>query len=547
VQSLRNRNRRAAPARASGLPARSEPQASEAHQALFLRPAKVPADTASSASGLPARSEPQASEAHQALFLRPARVPADTASSASGLPARSEPQASEVHQDWSLRARQLLAAALLLALACAPAPQPLRGAVVVLLDTWRHDKLSAELTPNIDALAARGTRFEQAVSASSWTLPAMVSLFAGRQPSARDFDDVLTHSLVEKLQAAGIHTAAITEGGFVSRVFGLDRGFEHFLEHEGPVKLDLAGETRAIQAASVETTFGMARRWLLQRAPGERFFLFVHTYAIHAPYQRAARARGLPRGALRETFELSDLADVRAGRLAIGETEQRYLEALYDGGVAAADAAVGQLLATLDASGLARDTLVIVTSDHGEDLGGRDPKRAGDHGHTLFDELVRIPLVVADPGIRAASGVRISEQVRLYDVLPTVLERLGARTPEALDGRSLVPLLRGARKGEERPARLALARDGALQLGLRVPQRKLLRAESRGDGPRRDTRYDLSGDPRERSPSAPSAEEAAALEAYRSELASEGFPDWEAFEHAGPELEARLRELGYVE
>jgi choline-sulfatase len=291
----------------------------------------------------------------------------------------------------------------------------------------------------------------------------------------------------------------------------------------------------------------MARRWLEERKPGERFFLFVHTYAIHAPYQRVARARGLPRGALRETFELADLADVRAGRIAIGETEQRYLTALYDGGVAAADAAVGQLLATLDATGLVDETLVIVTSDHGEDLGGRDPRRAGDHGHTLFDELVRIPLVVSDPGIAASQGQRIGAQVRLFDVLPTALERLGVSTPATLEGRSLVPLMLGTTETRERPARIALARDGALRLGLRMPEKKLLRAESGGEGPERDYRYDLASDPREQKPSAPTPEESAALAAYRADLAREGLPDWERFEQRGPELEARLRELGYVE
>ncbi len=291
----------------------------------------------------------------------------------------------------------------------------------------------------------------------------------------------------------------------------------------------------------------MAGRWLEQRAPDERFFLLVHSYAIHVPYQRVSRTRGLERGELRETFELSDLAEVRAGRLAIGETERRYLAALYDGGVAAADAAVGSLLAALERSGLAGDTLVIVTSDHGEDLGQREPTRAGDHGHSLFDELVRIPLVIFDPGLPQAAGRRISAQVRLVDLLPTTLERLGVRAPDGLEGRSLLPLLLGKTEAEERPAFLALAHSGPLRLALRTPHSKLLRVEIGGGQPPRFERYDLAADPGERSPAHPIPQEQSQLEAYRAALEAEGMPDWERFEHGGPELEARLRELGYID
>ncbi len=437
------------------------------------------------------------------------------------------------------------------ALACGPADPreapPLRGAVLVLLDTWRHDKLGPELTPAIAALAARGTRFEQAVSASSWTLPATAALLAGRQPTARDFDGRLQRSLVEALRDAGVHTAAITEGGFVSRFFGLDRGFEHFLEREGPVKLHFGGESRGVQAANLETTFGMARRWLAQRAPGERFFLLVHSYAIHVPYQRVSRAQGLPRGALRETFELFDLAEVRAGRLRIGGEERRYLEALYEGGVAAADSAVGGLAAALEAAGLARDTLLIVTSDHGEELGQRNPLRAGDHGHNLFDELVRIPLVVVDPGLQEAAGRRVASQVRLIDLLPTVLERMGVPAPAGLEGSSLVPLLRGAEEAAPRPAFLTLSRNGPLRLALRTRESKLIRTERPSGGAPLFERYDLARDPGERSLSPLRAGEQALLEEFRERLAAAGMPDWESFEHGGPELEARLRELGYLD
>jgi len=131
---------------------------------------------------------------------------------------------------------------------CAPAePEPLRGAVLVVLDTLLAEHVSAygserETTPQLDRLAQQGVLFEAAISNSSWTLPAMAGMLSGSFPSASVFDRKLSRSLVEPLRGAGFRTAAFTEGGFVSAFYGLERGFDVWQEVEDEIRLRVAGE-----------------------------------------------------------------------------------------------------------------------------------------------------------------------------------------------------------------------------------------------------------------------------------------------------------------
>ena len=146
--------------------------------------------------------------------------------------------------------------ALVLAVACG-CGQP-RGAVVIVMDTLRPDHLSCygyarDTSPAFDALAARGVLFEQAMSPSSWTLPAMIALLSGRYVTGEVFSGGLRTSLVETLQASGVETAAFTEGGFTSEHFGLDLGFGTWQESEGPVRLARAGQRRG-SAGAIRTS-----------------------------------------------------------------------------------------------------------------------------------------------------------------------------------------------------------------------------------------------------------------------------------------------------
>jgi arylsulfatase A-like enzyme len=440
---------------------------------------------------------------------------------------------------------------------CAEEARP-RNAVLVILDTLRQDRLSLyggerSSSPAIAALAARGVVFEQAVSSSTWTLSAVSGILAGRYVSAEVMDGRLKQSLVEVLRDAGWQTAAFTEGGYFSRNFGMHLGFERFRQIR---RSDVA------EGEEIADTFAAAFDWLESREPGPPFFLVVHSYEPHMPYLRRAYAQGTAAGGLLDgrygSFML--MAMIGGGYEATDEV-LAYIRALYDGGVLESDRYVGQLVDRLEALGLADDTLIVVTSDHGEDLGDRDPPRPGTHGRKLYDEQALVPLVIADP-TRSYPLARVSAQVRSIDVMPTVLDLLGVPLPSgraaedgpSLFGRSLAPVM----AGDERADRSAFVRvqlevepDPVELLALRSEGWKLI--ETPGEGGAADAMlFDLAQDPGERQDARARAPDRYAklkreLEAIRSRLEAEGRPDLTLRLDAPPELREQLRELGYLE
>jgi len=466
-------------------------------------------------------------------------------------------------------ARGLALACLAAATGCGPGErtaEPLHGIVLVGLDTLRADGLSSygnprPTSPHLDALAARGVLFENAVSNASWTLPGFVALFSGEHPTAQVYRGRLLRSGVERLREAGFRTAAFTEGAYVSAHFGMDLGFETFWEERAPV-IDAPGPD-----VGVAKTFARAEAWLREHAD-ERFFLFVHTYEPHVPYQRLGFAEGLDPGPFGGVYdrEQNDLA--LKGRVPVGEVERRWVRALYDGGVAEADRAVGGLLAALEELGVAERTLVVVTSDHGEQLGEHRPEDLGLHGQTLWDTILRVPLIVHDP--RREGGRRIATQVRSLDVMPTLLELAGVapafpaeapRAHPALDGRSLVPLLDG-REAVDRPAFSELRdRESGRLLGatLRTRSHKLHLNAPPKRGPNVPDRgraglelYDLATDPGELDDrAARDVRERARLhgelQRHVAEVERRGPPWGAGRRQIAPELQRRLEALGYVE
>ncbi len=453
------------------------------------------------------------------------------------------------------------ALAVLFGAGCGAGPHPLeapRGIVLIVLDTLRADGLSTygnprDTSPAIDSLAARGVLFENAISHAPWTLPGFIGLLSGRYPSRAVFTGgSLQTSLLDVLRASGWRTAAFTEGGYVSRHFGMDRGFESFQEEEGKTRL-VIGERPTQGTGSVERTFDAAIAWL--REPrSQPFFLLVHTYEIHFPYRRRDYAEALPSGKLAATYEEKQRLAIRKGALVVGDEERTYVRALYDGGVHSADTQVGRLLAALDETGLAGDTVVVVTADHGEDLGGRDPRALGEHGHQLYDELLRVPLIVYHPHADWPAG-RLGAQARLVDVMPTLLDFAGVPVPAGLSGASLVPLLRGQETNtrfayselrqspwNEHPR--AAVRDGRHKLIANLPPR--------GTGWPEIEFYDLSRDPGERENLVGIRHEAldaltVRLEAERNALRGEGGLEIPEEQDLPPELRERLEALGYLE
>jgi arylsulfatase A-like enzyme len=325
--------------------------------------------------------------------------------------------------------------------------------ILISLDTLRADHLSLygygrETSPNLDRWARRRAAvFMQAVAPSPWTLPSHASLFTGLDAlrSGVNQGDPIPRSLKtipERLRQAGYATVGVTGGGYVSRDYGFDRGFDSF--SAWPAVGD-----------AMEITGGLdrARHWL--RTLADRpFFLFFHTYAIHAPYlprepyfARFSGGRAEPPRFFPDFIP----AVVQDGFLVRSrlpnEPDRATVISLYDAGIAFADEQVGKLLEDLRALDLERRTVVMVVSDHGEGLGERG---LANHFY-LYDFNLLVPLIVSLPDGRGA-GRRFPEQVRLLDVPPTLLELAGTAPPADMDGVSLLPLLEASSRSERRDA-----------------------------------------------------------------------------------------------
>jgi arylsulfatase A-like enzyme len=415
-------------------------------------------------------------------------------------------------------------------------------------------------SPVLDAMARDGALFEAVTSHAPWTLPAMVGLLTGEYPTARTYHAGLRRSLALQLQEAGFATVAFTEGAFVSKRYGFDLGFQEFREHEGsePFLLtDLADGAKADPDRGIDKTFRWARSWLAEHGRERPFFLLVHSYEPHVPYRRRTFAEGLPRGRMSPTFEAASAIAAKRFELPVDEVEIAYVRALYDGGVAACDRYVGELLGELERLGIAQETLIVVTSDHGEDLGERLPLRLGNHGHGLYDEQLRVPLILRDP-TRKFAVKRVSEPVRLVDVMPTVLDLLGLPPSPERMGRSLVPLLRGE-KSEPRVAWSEIPHhaliDAGVRWAVRIGSHKLILTPPPvgGGGEARLELYDLAADAGERTNLAARepalrAELMQQLRSLSRELHEMGPAVYrEVSDQPDPRLQERLRSLGYVE
>jgi len=427
--------------------------------------------------------------------------------------------------------------------------------ILVSIDTVRADHLSLmgyprATSPNIERLAAQGCFFKTTVSQAPWTVPSHFSILTSTYPKVHRADVPMLElstdkprwnrslpTLAQLLQNQGYLTAAFTGSGCMSSRFGFSSGFDTYVEIRYP-------ETRK-RNTDCEVIFGNAIEWLREHAD-RTFFLFVHTYEPHSPY-------------VDEYFAKSE----RITKF----DKTRWRKALYDGDIRKADYFLGSLLDEVDALGLADNTLVIVTSDHGEDLDGvRNPPDAEyktGHGFNLYDEMLLVPLVMRGPGIQPHEK-GITPQVRLIDILPTVLDYLDIPEPDTIQGKSLRGMIEG-RDRLDRPAVCEATCTGCPREGLRVDGFKYVhRLEDRQIGgvwvnrsPEFEV-YDLDEDPGELDNIAQeNSARTAAFQRQLDELANTApkriLSDPKDNDHSefnlqdNPELAEQLEALGYLE
>ena len=403
-----------------------------------------------------------------------------------------------------VRVRVTIALGLLL-LACGPAqdPPPRTPVFLISLDTLRADRLTVyghdrDTSPAMARLFGDGgTVFDRCLASAGSTLPSHMTMFTALRPSehgvylADSVLDAWIPTLAELLRDAGVATAAFTENGWVGKNYGFDRGFARFVENKSAEVDHPEGEIR--------NTFGGAKAWL-EANRDRRFFAFVHTFQVHDPY--------VPPEPYRRLF--GDLPPSWGARHAA----QHRIDALdYDREIRFTDDQVGDLLGWLDKQGLAENTIVIVTSDHGEEF--------AEHGHILhglhlYEEIVHVPLMMCGPGIDA--GRRVTDTAGVIDLMPTVLDFFGVPVPEHASGRSLAPYFDGGRADDADRVRFA-EHWSVFALG---PRHRIMPYERPSfavfDGTKKLMRYkidgelvyrfhDLAGDPREQRPLANDGED----------------------------------------
>jgi arylsulfatase A-like enzyme len=360
----------------------------------------------------------------------------------------------------------VLAAAALAALpafmgACGAAERPARSvnAILVSIDTLRPDLLSCyghprPTSPALDALAARGVRFTDVTAAAPWTLPSHASMLTGLYPSTHG---VKTHqtrlpaevtTVAEELAGAGWQTLAVVNTHNVGAPqYQLGQGFERFLYvPETAEDKDLRLRTPNLG----ELVVGHAKELLGARDPERPFFLFLHFYDVHTDWTPSAEHRAAFVGPYDGKLDgrTQQLNGVRNRGERLGDDDVRFLLELYEAEIRTFDDLFGRFLAWLDAQGLAEDTLIVVTSDHGEEFQEHGSVL---HGRTQYQELLSVPLIVAGPGVPA--GVVVDQPAHGVDLAPTLLAALGVDSAVAHDGLDLGP----AWDGEELPARLLFA------------------------------------------------------------------------------------------
>lgn len=468
-------------------------------------------------------------------------------------------------------------------------PTSKSNVILISVDTLRADRLNAygyaarSVSPALDRLAADGVLFERHIASSPWTTPSHLSLLTSLQPSAHgvtasfsrlshalrsgaDVDRLADEheTLAEALSRRGYVAAAFTGGATMDPRLGFDQGFASY--DTSMAKLN-------------ERNFAALVEWI--GAQRERpFFLFWHTFEVHAPYLHddfAIRELPEPKAALlaetlasarQSTSErLPSPKVVRHALKVQGLLKRSVCAALYDAGIRSVDSWIGRLVAQLARDGHYDRTIIVVTSDHGEQLGeragpggnpGRDGRSYNAHGGTTYEEMIHIPLILKLPG-QAQAGKRVASISRAIDVMPTILDVLGvADGPAAMQGASLRTLWEEPRVEAREALSEALSRPTESK-SLRTQRHKyVLSFEPAGQDrfaiparPERVELYDLLDDPGEMrnllSPPTPEALAVASrLDTRLRRVASErrGRP---ARSRLDPEALERLKALGYLQ
>ena len=424
-----------------------------------------------------------------------------------------------------------------------------QGVVLIVVDTLRADHLgiygyTRDTSSRLDHWAAGGVVFERAMATSSWTLPTFGSILTGRLPAGHGVGyraegkvrpkstrlDKTISTLAGELQREGFATGAIINNPWLKPRFGLNRGFDTY-------DYQAASNKRRRRADEV---VDLATSWIDDRQE-QPFFLLVHLFDPHMTYDPPASVRSRYTGPYEDRFSLPVYAPrkIRERVDDVSEDERAFITAAYDEEIAFVDQELDRFFEALAERGLFENLLVILTSDHGEELFDHD---SFEHGHSVYQELLHVPLVVWGPSVE---GGREALPVSVIDIPPTILDAVGASGESNPLARSLWPRLTKRKRLDPRP----LVAEGTLY----GPERRAIIEWPRKleiDLSTGQVRvYDLESDPSEKTDLSQSEKGVtrrleerlrSILEAARSDEAPEEVElDEETLEE--------LRSLGYIE
>jgi arylsulfatase A-like enzyme len=351
--------------------------------------------------------------------------------------------------------------------AISASPQPAHKGMNVLLlvmDTVRADRLSLyaykrQTAPNLERIAARGVKFDQARATAPWTLPSHASMFTGLWPHQTGVSenhplDTTAPTLAEFLASHGHLTAGfVANTYYCNSWFGLGRGFSHYEDFYDEDQVVSVTETlrcstlgrAVVSLARLPLAVGRGRKtaaqinrdfleWLSEKEDERPFFVFLNYFDAHTPYivpeecdQHFGRRAESP-------ADLALLFDwEKRAKQGASENDMALAADAYDDCIGYLDAQIGNLIDELDRRGLLKDTLIVITSDHGEELGEHE---LFGHGRSLYSQEVHVPLMIVAPGHSAAGRV-VSEPVSLRDLPATFVDLLGYAHDSPFPGKSL--------------------------------------------------------------------------------------------------------------
>lgn len=437
-----------------------------------------------------------------------------------------------------------------------PARPGAPNVLLVVMDTVRADRLSLhgyhrDTTPNLARLARKGILFEQARSTAPWTLPSHASMFTGRWPHETSVGedrplDASHPTLAQFLSGQGYSTAGfVANTYYCNSWFGLGKGFaryEDFYDEDSAVsfaetlrcstlgrslvqlaRMPLGNERRRKDAAQIKDDF---LDWLSEQGAGRPFFAFLNLFDAHTPYV-------LPEGNDRH-FGLrpegpADLALLnewdKKPRRNVPDREQRLVGDAYDDCIGYIDSELGKLFDELERRGVLENTLVVVTSDHGENLGEHG---LYGHGKSLYRQETHVPLVIVPPGGHVSSR-KVADPVSLRDIPATVVDVIRQAGSSPFPGQSLARYWQAETAPSDREGGVAFSEVTLRETISKNPSRppawrgpmQSLAAEGKSyirnaDG--REELFDLTADPAESRDLAGSAGSEAVLMRFRSRL-----------------------------